>query len=192
MSASGRYILLTKNTTSSPHVSNNFGVTWTAVSSGLVGSGGIGKMSADGKYMYIFGSAAKRSTDFGVSFSNILTGIGGLTEGGIVSSSGRMVATAVSGLVGLRVSSDYGASFVSVTSTLPTIDTSIRIACSYDGMYSTIIFYGSQAVYRSSQFITNWTAGTILSRSLIPTVPNTAPYGNAMSITGQFNIATHQ
>jgi len=192
ISASGKYILLTKNTTLSPHVSNDFGATWTTVATGQVTNGGIGKMSADGKYMYIFGAEAKRSIDFGVSFSSILNGIGSLTEGGIVSPSGRMVATGVDAIPDLRVSNDFGVTFSIVSANLPTMNTSIRIACSYDGMYSTIIFFGGQAVYRSSQFFTNYTAGTILSRSLIGLVSDTSPYGNAMSITGQFNIATHQ
>ena len=155
--------------------------------------GGIGKMSADGQYMYIFGTVVKRSANFGVSFSTIaaLTGIGNLTEGGIVSPSGRVVATGRVGASDLRVSYDFGVTFASITLNIPVMPTSIRIACSWDGFYSTIIFGGSQQTIKSTRRFQNFLAGTIISRSAIGNVAGTLPYGNAMSVNGQFNIATH-
>ena len=193
VSASGKYMLVTKYTFQfNPSVSSDYGANWTGRSSGIT-DGGIGKMSANGQYMYIFSTVVKRSANFGASFSTIaaLTGIGNLTEGGIVSPSGRVVATGVVGASDLRVSYDFGVTFVSVTQNIPVMPSSIRIACSWDGMYSTIIFGESQSVYKSNRRFQNFTAGTIISRSVIPNVAGTLPYGNAMSINGQLNIATH-
>jgi hypothetical protein len=193
MSATGQYMLMTRITFQiSPSVSSDYGVTWSGRSSGAT-DGGIGKMSADGKYMYIFSTVVKRSANFGASFSTIpaLTGIGNLTEGGIVSPSGRVVATGVVGFSDLRVSYDFGVTFVSVTQNIPVMPTSIRIACSWDGVFSTIIFGDSQQTLRSVRCFQNFISGTIISRSVITNVIGTLPYGNAMSVNGQFNIATH-
>ena len=185
MSASGKYILLVKLSTSAVNVSSDFGVNWTSLTA--ASSTGVAKMSGDGKYQYIFGTGVKRSADFGASFSNILIGIGGMAEGGTVSPSGRVVVAGVNGTTDMRISEDYGVTFSSVTFPI-SFPAYISVACSFDGLYSTILFYGSNVVYKSHQGFRNFTTGTNIGAFVAPTA---IPYGNAMSITGQMNIIGH-
>jgi hypothetical protein len=110
VSGSGQYVTLVSNYGNNAWISNNFGVSWTNVSTGGVNCNGV-SMSSTGRYQLVgANNGIWLSTNFGVSFTRLSAVVNNIGYGTAMSATGRYMIVGTEN-AGWWYSSNFGANW---------------------------------------------------------------------------------
>ena len=110
VSGSGQYVTLVSNAGNNVWVSNNFGVSWTFISTGGINCQGVG-MSSTGRYQVVAANnGIWLSTNFGVSLSRLSSVVNNIGYGVSISATGRYMIVGTEN-AGWWYSSNFGANW---------------------------------------------------------------------------------
>lgn len=184
VSYTGQYQIYNPDNGSGVYVSNDYGKTWTFVA--ISGNTSIHcNVSSTGKYMLVMGrTALYLSSNYGVSFTSILTGfITNNFNNCFMSGDAKIIYCSSRG-TGLYRSIDYGTTFqlILVDATSSFYDRTVM--CSNNGQY--VVLGGFQSLGGGQMRVSNDYGNTF--RTLATSVD---AYGLAMSANGQFQYINY-